>query len=86
MSAHSEQTIGPFQRMERLLAGHYAGQCVHVVAILGVADLLATGHTTIEALASATRCHAPSLQRVLRTLVRLDFDQLRTSGPARMLV
>jgi hypothetical protein len=59
--------------METILAGHFAGQCVHVVAILGVADLLATGHTTIEALASATGCHAPSLQRVLRTLVRLDL-------------
>jgi hypothetical protein len=50
--------------------GHFAAECVHAVAVLGVADLLANGRATIEALASATGCHAPSLQRVLRILVR----------------
>jgi hypothetical protein len=57
--------------MGSLLAGHYAAQCVHVVAVLGVADLLANGHTTMEALASATGCYEPSLRRLLRALVRL---------------
>jgi hypothetical protein len=52
------------------MMGHFAAQCVHAVAVLGIADLLANGTTTIEALASATRCHGPSLQRVLRILAR----------------
>jgi O-methyltransferase len=70
MSAHSGAASGPSQIMGGLLMGHLAAECVHAVAILGVADLLANGCTTIEALASATGCHAPSLQRVLRILVR----------------
>jgi hypothetical protein len=73
MSAYSELTPGPSQRMAGLLMGHFEAECVHAVAVLGVADLLAKGHRTIEALATATRCNEPSLQRVLRTLVRLDL-------------
>ena len=70
MSAHSETVPGPSHRMGGLLIGHLAAECVHAVAVLGVADLLANRRETIEALASATGCHAPSLQRVLRILVR----------------
>jgi O-methyltransferase domain len=70
MSAAPEQTDGPAQRMGGLLMGHFAAECVHAVAVLGIADLLASGHTTIVTLASATGCHAPSLERVLRVLVR----------------
>lgn len=40
MSASSEQA-GPFQRMAGLLMGHFAAECVHAVAVLGIADLLA---------------------------------------------
>jgi len=65
------QAPAPPQRMGGLLMGHFAAQCVHAVAVLGIADLLLNGHDTIEALASATRCHGHSLQRVLRILVRL---------------
>jgi hypothetical protein len=73
MSTLSEQAIGPSQRMENLLAGHYSAQCVHVIAVLGIPDLLANGHTTVESLASAAHCDPPSLRRVLRMLVRLGL-------------
>jgi hypothetical protein len=57
--------------MGSLLMGHFAAECVHAVAVLGIADLITKGQNTIDALAAATRCHEPSLQRVLRILVRL---------------
>jgi O-methyltransferase domain len=66
--------------MGGLLMGYLAAECVHAVAVLGVADLLANGRATIEALASATGCHAPSLQRVLRILVRLGVFTETVSG------
>ena len=70
MPAHSETVPAPSQRMGGLLMGHMAAECVHAVAVLGIPDLLAGGRATIEALASTTGCHALSLQRVLRILVR----------------
>jgi O-methyltransferase domain len=80
MSAHSEALPGPSQRMGSLLSGHLVAECVHAIAVLGVADLLAGGPATIESLASATGCHAPSLQRVLRILVRLGVFTETVSG------
>jgi O-methyltransferase domain len=66
--------------MGGLLMGHFAAECVHAVAVLGVADLLTNGHSTIEALAEATGCHGPSLQRVLRILVRLGLFKETAAG------
>jgi SAM-dependent methyltransferase len=53
----------------QLATAHYASQAVGVAAELGIADLLADGPQTAEALAGATDTHAPSLRRVLRLLV-----------------
>jgi len=44
-------------------------QALHAVAVLGIADLLAEGVKSSGELAKATRSHAPTLYRVLRTLV-----------------
>src|ERR1700722_4391122 len=68
MSTSTEQVHGPFQRMGGLLMGYFAAECVHAVAGLATAALLESGDSTTEALASATGCHAPSLERVLRIL------------------
>jgi hypothetical protein len=81
MSVQAEHARGPSQRMGGLLMGHFAAECVHAVAVLGIADLLANGTTTIDALASVTGCHGPSLQRVLRLLVR--FDVFAETMPGR---
>ena len=59
-------------RMMMLLNGHLVEQALHVVAALGVADLLAKGPRTSNALAEATGTHAASLVRVLRVLASLD--------------
>ncbi len=41
----------PSEQMEGMLAGHFVAKCLHTVAVLGVADLLAKGPTTTKALA-----------------------------------
>jgi SAM-dependent methyltransferase len=51
-----------------LLNAFLTVQALHVAAVLGIADLLAGGPATVDELASSTGAHAPSLQRLLRTL------------------
>ena len=57
----------PSEQMESMLAGHFVAKCLHTVAVLGIADLLAKGPTTNEALATATGCDELSLHRLLRS-------------------
>jgi hypothetical protein len=51
-----------------MLFGGLIQQCIRVVAILNVADLLAEGPCPIDELAQKAKAHEPSLYRVLRTL------------------
>jgi hypothetical protein len=67
-NSHLQSPSSPLQQMENMLAGHFVAECLHVVAVLGIADLLAKGPTKVEALASVTRCDPISLNRLLRTL------------------
>jgi hypothetical protein len=62
--------VAASQKMGGLILGHLVAERVHTVSVLGIADLLASGPSAVEALASATGCHASLLQRVLRILVR----------------
>lgn len=48
------------------------GHCLRTVAVLGIADLLASGPKHIEELATATDTHADSLYRMLRALAADD--------------
>jgi hypothetical protein len=52
----------------QLASAHYVSQALYVAAELGIADLLADGPQTHDALAARTGTHAPSLRRVLRLL------------------
>jgi len=64
--------------MQTMLAGHFVAQCLHVVAVLEIADLIVKGHKTIEQLASAADCNASSLNRLLCTLSSINvFTMLR---------
>jgi hypothetical protein len=54
--------------LRRLVNGYQVTQAIHVVATLGIADLLRDGPRTSGDLAAATDSHAPSLHRVLRAL------------------
>jgi SAM-dependent methyltransferase len=85
--------------MLRMIWGIHISRSVHVVAKLGIADLLADGPASSEELARATGTHQPSLYRVLRLLAALGVfdevelgsfgltglgDRLRSDTPASM--
>jgi hypothetical protein len=60
--------IPPPIALYQLATAHYGSQALYVAAKLGIADLLADGPRSAEALATSTETHAPSLRRVLRLL------------------
>lgn len=66
--AHFQNDPPVSRQMEGMLAGHFVAECLHVVAVLGIADLLAKAPKSIKAIASATGCHQLSLYRLMRTL------------------
>jgi hypothetical protein len=70
----------PIEQMQTMLAGHFVAQCLHVVAVLGIADLIVKGHKTIEQLASAADCNASSLNRLLCTLSSMNVFTCDAAG------
>jgi len=52
----------------QLATAQYGSRALYVAAKLGIADHLASGPASADALAAATETHAPSLRRVLRLL------------------
>ena len=58
----------PSAELMRLLNGYRVSQAIHVVATLGIADLLKAGPRSAADLASATNFHTKTLYRVLRAL------------------
>ncbi|MGQ0572666.1 MAG: methyltransferase [Pseudonocardia sp.] len=71
-STTSADTLPPPVRMIHLIGGYQISQAVHVAATLGIADLVADGVTTSEALGAATGAVPGRLHRVLRTLAAYD--------------
>jgi hypothetical protein len=65
----------------QLATSYRVSQAIYVAARLGVADLLADEAKSSEELARDTGAHAPSLARLLRTLVA--FGLLREAEPGR---
>jgi len=57
-----------FASVMRLVNGYQISQALHVVAVLGIADLLAARPRTSDELAEATGTHPGALYRVLRAL------------------
>ena len=57
--------------MDLIWPGAFAAQSIHVVARLGIADLLGSEPCSVDDLAEAAGAHAPSLTRVLRALTTL---------------
>lgn len=62
----------PAQLM-KLIVGRWISKPIYVAAELQIADLLAAGPLSIEALAQQTQTHAPSLYRVLRALASVGI-------------
>ena len=63
-----------------MVRGYQTTQVIYTAADLGLADLLATGPKTVEALAQATATHAPTLSRLLRTLASMGIFAERDDG------
>src|SRR5215210_1425125 len=57
--------------LQQMTNGYWTTQIIYVAAKLGIADVLEDGPQTIDALARATRTHAPSLYRLMRALAVL---------------
>ncbi len=60
------------QELLALVTSSWVSQALYVTAELGLADHLARGPMSSEALALVTHCHEPSLRRLLRALVTLE--------------
>jgi SAM-dependent methyltransferase len=63
------QELPPPIALFRLVTGYYVSRAIHVVATLGIADLLSQGPRGCDGLAAATGTQAPTLRRVMRLLV-----------------
>ena len=64
----------------QIATGFWASRALYIAAKLGIADQLAEGPKSAEALASACGVHAGSLQRVLRALASLQVFAEDSSG------
>ena len=64
------------QRLAELTPRLAAPQSLYTAAEPGIADLIATGTTTLEGLAQATATRPEALFRVLRFLVSLEIFDL----------
>jgi len=63
-----------------MIAMRHVPQPLHVVALLGIAFLLADGRKSVKELAEATESHGPTLYRLLRTLVAAGVFDEDTKG------
>ena len=68
-SKSRQQKVTPAGKLLEMIAMRHVPQALHVVAVLGLADLLADGPKSADELAQTTGSHARTLYRVLRTLV-----------------
>ena len=77
----------PAAELVRLVSGYRVSQAIHVVATLGIADLIKDGASSASDLAVATNSHAGALYRVLRALAAAgvfhEDDEKRRSDAER---
>jgi len=74
MSDQSSQLFtAELAQMNQLMFGFITTQAIAVAAQLGIAELLKEEPRTAEELATATKAHAPSLNRVLRMLASVGI-------------
>jgi hypothetical protein len=82
----SAGTEGPSPRaaVSQMATGYWVSQAVRAMAVLALADHLASGSRTAADLAEATGAHAPSLARLLRALVALGLCGREATGRFRL--
>jgi hypothetical protein len=81
----------PRDLIARTITGYWTSQAVYVAAKLRIADCLAEGPQTVEALAEATSTHPRTLYRLLRALASVgifsedEAGWFRLTPPAELL-
>src|SRR5215831_10505367 len=69
----TNQSPPPHAQLVQMAMAHWVSHIVYAAAKLNLADHLAQGPKTAEALAGPTATHAPSLYRLMRTLASLGI-------------
>ena len=69
----TSQAVPPHAQLIQMAAGSWVAATVYAAAKLGIADHLSSGPRSAVELAGATRTHAPSLHRLMRTLAGLGI-------------
>lgn len=72
--------MDPAQHVRQMVNGYQVSQALHVAAILGISDLLASGPRDVPDLAAATSTHAPTLARLMRALESVGIYQSDDEG------
>ena len=75
MSTHpaSHTELPPHAQLVHMATAHWVSHILYVAAKLSLADHLAGGPKRADELAAATKTHAPSLSRFMRTLAHLGL-------------
>ena len=76
--------LPPRAAVSQMATGYWVSQAVRAMAVLGLADHLASGPRTAEDLSEAAGAHTPSLARLLRALVALGLCGRETIGQFRL--
>jgi hypothetical protein len=76
--------LPPRAVVSQMATAYWTSQAVRAMAVLGLADHLATGSRTAEDLAEESGAHAPSLGRLLRALVALGLCERAAAGRVRL--
>jgi hypothetical protein len=69
----ASETVLPHAQLIQMATGKWVAAIVYAAAKLGIADHLADGPRSAMELSFATRTHAPSLHRLMRTLAGLGI-------------
>src|SRR5688572_18995753 len=67
------QAVPPHVQLVQMATAHWMSAIAYAAAKLNLADHLAKGPQTADALAGPTATHAPSLYRLMRTLAHLGI-------------
>jgi orsellinic acid C2-O-methyltransferase len=81
MNAATEGATGePHAQLLDLINASWTTQAIRTACELRVPEALASGAVDLETIAADTRCHAPSLQRLLRALATLGLCEEHDGG------
>ena len=85
MSDQNNQSVDPTPsaQMFQISLNLMIPQAIHVVAKLGIADIIAKAPATVEELAAATKSSAPSLSRLLKFLTSVGIFAQDATGKYR---